>query len=380
MVHARVLVRLNVPLTGRDELDEVAEVLESGFLTQGPKAAELERCVAEFTGATHAFATSSATTGLHLALHALGVGQGDEVIVPDFSFPATANVVVQLGAVPVFVDVDLATFNLDSGFLEEAITDRTRAVMPVHAFGLTADMTAICAIADRRGIPVVEDAACALGATHRGRPAGSLGAAGVFSFHPRKIITTGEGGMVATSRDSLADRIAVLRSHGAVRGSHFMSFVDVGFNYRLSDVHAAIGLAQWRRLDEILRRRRELAAVYAGVLSSVPGVTPPAVPETDMHSWQSYVVLLDEDVDRDAVIDRMRDADVETTLGTYSMHLQPYFRERFGIPDERLPRATRAQRSALTLPLYPQLADADVVRVADLLADAVAASRTGTAL
>jgi perosamine synthetase len=369
-------VRLNVPLVGAEELELVSEVLDSGYLTQGPKAAEFESLITERIGAESGFATSSATTGLHLALHALGVQPGDEVIVPDFSFPATANAVIQQGAIPVFVDIRLDTFNLDADLLERAITPRTRAIMPVHAFGLTADMSAISEIAARHGLPVIEDAACALGATHRGREAGTLGTAGVFSFHPRKIITTGEGGLISTSDPELAQRIAVLRSHGAIRGSHYMSFIDAGFNYRLSDVHAAIGIGQMGKLEHILQRRRALADVYDGLLADVPGVTAPSAPEGDVHSYQSYVVLLDADVDRDAVIDRMKEADIETTLGTYSMHLQPYFRERFGIADEELPASTRAHWSALTLPLYPQLRDDELARVTEALGRAVSASRS----
>jgi perosamine synthetase len=370
-------MRLNVPLTGAEELQLIEEVLDSGFLTQGARAAEFERLIAESVGSEHAFAVSSATTGLHLALHAAGVMAGDEVIVPDFSFPATANVVIQQGATPVFVDIDLETFNLDPAQLEAAITPRTTAIMPVHAFGLTADMDPINRIAESHGIPVIEDAACALGATYHGHQAGTLSLAGVFSFHPRKIITTAEGGMITTSDEALSDRLRVLRSHGAVRGSHFMSFIDAGYNYRLSDVHAAIGVAQMDRLDGILRRRRELAAEYGAALAGLAGVRAPVVPDGMLHSYQSYVVLLDEDIDRDRVIDAMKANDVEATLGTYSMHLQPYFRERFGIADEELPAGTRAQRSALTIPLYPQLTGADVEKVVETLASAIASVRSG---
>ncbi len=361
-------MRLNVPLTGAEELAAVGEVLESGYLTQGPKVVEFERLVAGYVGADHGFATSSATTGIHLSLHAAGVRPGDEVVIPDFSFPATANAVIQQGAVPVFVDIDLATFNMDPSLLEAAITERTRAIMPVHAFGLPADMDPINAVAARHGLPVIEDAACALGGIYRGRQAGSLGTAGVFSFHPRKIITTGEGGLITTSDEAMADRIRVLRTHGSVRGSHYMSFVDAGYNYRLSDVLGAIGVAQMARLDHIVERRQELGARYAVELESVEGAAAPTVPEGTRHAFQSYVVLLDEGIDRDAAIDAMREAGIETTLGTYSMHLQPYFRERFGIADEELPMATRAHRSALTLPLYPQLDDDDVRRVCETLA------------
>jgi perosamine synthetase len=371
-------VRLNVPLTGVDELELIAEVLESGFLTQGPKAAEFERLIAEYVNVESAFAVSSATTGLHLALHAAGVKPGDEVVIPDLSFPATANAVIQAGATPVFVDISLDTYNLDPTLLDAAITPRTTAIMPVHAFGLTADMDPINVIGATHGIPVIEDAACALGATYRGRQAGSLGIAGVFSFHPRKIITTGEGGMITTSDSAIAERITVLRSHGAIRGTHYMSFIDAGFNYRLSDVHAAIGIVQMRKLEHILSRRRELAHTYNEILADIDGVTIPTVPDGSVHSYQSYVVMLDVDIDRDAVIDSMKTRDIETTLGTYSMHLQPYFRDRFGISDEQLPQATRAQASALTIPLYPQLGNHELEAVAEALTQSITAVRNGS--
>lgn len=370
-------MRLNIPLTGDLEVEAVREVIESGYLTQGPKTAAFEAAIREYTEARHAAAVSSATTGLHLALVALGVQPGDEVIIPGFSFPATANAVIQQGAIPVFVDIDIETFNLDPSLLEQAITERTRVIMPVHAFGLCADMDAINDIADRHGLPVLEDAACALGGTYHGRHAGTLGTAGVYSFHPRKIITTAEGGMITTDNDELAARIGVLRAHGAVRGELFMEFVDAGFNYRLSDVHSAIGLAQMQRITEIVDGRRAAAQKLRAALEGIDGVRLPIEPKTIAHTYQSFVILLDDDIDRDEVIRRMRTRDIETTLGTYGMHLQPYFRDRFGISDAQLPQTTRAHHQALTLPLYPQLEASDMVMIADALRASVAESRRG---
>lgn len=364
-------MRLNLPLTGSEELAQVASVLDSGYLTQGPKAAEFEHLVADFVGVRHAFATSSCTTALHLSLVALAVGPGNEVIVPDFTFPATANVVVQQGAVPVIVDVDLETFCIDPEALAAAITPRTKAIVVVHAFGLCADMDAINAVADRSGIPVVEDAACALGGTYHGRPAGSLARIGAFSFHPRKIITTGEGGMVTTDDDTLAESISVLRTHGGVRGELFLSFERAGFNYRLSDVNAAIGVAQMARLRELVRRRRVHAEMLTNLFEAVPGLRTPAEPEGVEHTYQSYVLLLDETVDRDAVIRETRQRGVETTLGTYSLTSQPFFQHL--LPQDLAKNGSHAYRQTLTVPLYPQLSPSDLHRIAETVAASVEA-------
>ncbi|KRA29938.1 MULTISPECIES: DegT/DnrJ/EryC1/StrS family aminotransferase [unclassified Nocardioides] len=368
-------MRLNIPTLDDAELKAVGEVLATGMLTQGAQAARLEQLMCELTGASRAAAVSSATTGLHLALVALGVGPTDEVIMPAFSFPATANVVVQQGARPVFADIDPVTFNIRPDLIEAAVTSRTKAVMPVHAFGLCAEMDAINEVAGRHGLPVIEDAACAVGGTFRGRAAGSMGTAGVFSFHPRKVITTGEGGMITTSDEALADQLNLLRAHGARRGELFMEFVEAGFNYRLSDIHAAIGVVQMGKLLAIVAERQRLAAALSSRLVDIEGVTVPSAPSHVVPTFQSYVVRLDDLIDRDGVIRSLRELDIESTLGTYGMHLQPYFQKTMGDLAADLPNATQAHHQALTLPLYPGLADGDLDQIATALRAAVAKNR-----
>ena len=355
------------PETGEAELAEIRDVLASGYLTQGPKVAEFEEMVRSHVGSRHAFAVTSATTALHLTLAALDVGPGDEVLVADFTFPATANVVVQQAAVPILVDVESSTFAMDPDDLERRITVRSRAIIPVHPFGLPADMDPIMAIARRHGLPVIEDAACALGATYHDRPAGGIGTAGCFSFHPRKSITTGEGGMIMTSDDELAARIRLLRSHGGVREEGRFRFEAAGFNYRLSDILAAVGVAQMRRFDTFLKTRRRIAAWYDAALAGVPRLRLPITPPQRTHTYQSYVVLLDTDVDRDTVIRSLRSDGIETTLGTYALHAQPFFSRTYGTRPGDLPASYRAFTGSLALPLHGGLREADVAVVAERL-------------
>lgn len=359
------------PQLGEAELDEVRAVLASGILTQGPKVAELERMVAELIGVPHAFATTSATTGLHLSLVAAGVGAGDEVLVPDYTFPATANVVVQQGAVPVLVDIDLDTFAIDPDELQRRISPRTRAVIPVHPFGLPADMGAVAEIADRHGLFVIEDAACALGATIGSQRVGGIGRAGCFSFHPRKSITTGEGGMITTADDELAARIGLLRSHGGIREGGRFRFEAAGFNYRMSDILAAVGVAQLRRLDEHLAARRRVAGWYDRRLAGWDALRMPIVPDGRSHTYQSYVVLLDEAIDRDAVIGALAADGIETTIGTYALHAEPFFGRTYGLRPGDRPRSWRAMRSGLALPLHGGLAERDVELVVERLGAAI---------
>ena len=360
-------IRLNVPTLGIEESEEIEKVLESGYLTQGSKVVEFEDAIREHIDAKHVFATSSATTALHLSLVAIGIKPGDEVLVPDFTFPATANVVVQQGAIPVLVDIDSSTFAMNPEEIESKITPKTKAIMPIDPFGLPYDIDSVQKIAEKYGLPVIEDAACALGATYKDRPIGSFNTTTCFSFHPRKVITTGEGGILATNSDELAKQISILRTHGGIRGELYLSFVEAGFNYRLSDVLAAIGLAQTRKLSTIVKQRQELGSKYNEILKNVDMVTVPQVPSERSHTYQSYVVMLSDEIDRDEVIRQMKTNGVETTLGTYALHAQPYFENSLHVNASEFPVAERAFRQSLTLPLWPGMSHEQVSYVCETL-------------
>lgn len=360
-------IRAGSPEIGDEELRAVAEVLRSGFLVQAARVQEFERRVAAYLGVGHAVAVSSGTAALHLAVLALGIGPGDEVLVPDYTFPASANVVERAGATPVLVDVRLDTYNVDVDALAAAVTSRTKAIMPVHLFGLPADMDPVLEVARAHRLHVIEDAACALGATYRGRKCGAMGAANAFSFHPRKVITTGEGGMVTTNDAALAERVTRLRNHGQQVQDGRVRFVDAGLNYRMTDIQGALGVAQMDRLDGILARRAELAARYDAALAGVRGLTRPIVPDGLRSAWQGYVVRLDDDVDRGALQARLRGQEIETLIGTYAVSAQPHYAG----PGRPLPSARRAQEHCLSLPMHTRLADEDVDTVAAALREAL---------
>jgi len=296
---------LKVPITkpsfGEAELRAVAEPLESGWVVQGPRVREFEQRFTAYTGAEHAVATTSCTAALHLAVAALGLEPGDEVIVPAFTWVSTANVVEYMGATPRFCDVDLATFNLDPATLEPLVNERTVGIIPVHLFGLCADLDPIRALAETRNLWVVEDAACALGAWQDGRHAGTLGDIGAFSFHPRKSVTTGEGGMLITGETEWARTAGSLRDHGAGRsdlsrhqdpyGFLLSEFHRLGYNYRMTDIQAALGCAQMERVDWMLSERRRRAALYDEALAGLEWLATPVTPEGNVHGYQSYVCL-----------------------------------------------------------------------------------------
>ena len=349
-------------ITYEEVAADVEAILRSGQLTSGPYVAAFEAQIAAAVGVEHAVTTTSATTALHLALAAVGVLPGDEVLVSDFTFPASGNVIVQLGAIPVLVDSEPDRFVLDLDDAKSKVTARTRAIMPVDPFGQPAPMTAVVELANAHDLAVVEDAACALGSSIDGKACGSWPGAGCFSFHPRKVVTTGEGGAVATNDAALAARLRLLRNHGGEPGGVGQNFVENGFNYRLGEIPAALGSAQLRRLDEIIGDRRRAAACYSRALDGVVGVTVPHPAENELWTHQSFVVMLDDAIDRDGVQRALGAREIETTLGTYAMHAHPSF-ARFGYSPGDLPNAWRYQQQSLTLPLPPRLTEADVERV-----------------
>ncbi len=359
------MIPLIRPFLDEAELQEIAQVLSSGFLTQGPKTAEFEQRVAEHIGCKYAFAMSSCTTALHLALVALDIKHGDEVLVADFTFPATANVVVQQGARPVLVDIDLDTFTMSPDDLERKISSHTKAIIPVDAFGCAANYDPILAIAEKHRLPVIEDAATAIGAKYYDRFCGNLSTIGCFSFHPRKVITTGEGGMITTNDSVLAEKIRLLRSHGGVKTGAWFQYEAAGFNYRLSDILSAVGVAQMAKLPMLIERKRLLASLMSQRLSKLAGVCLPTEPKWGGHIYQSYVILIDPQFDRDKVVTEMRARGVEATIGTYALHDQPVYQRQFGYQAGQLPNSHAAFRRSITLPLYPQMSESDLDLVVD---------------
>jgi dTDP-4-amino-4,6-dideoxygalactose transaminase len=367
------VIRLARPDIDDAEIGAAGDALRSGQLVQGPKVAGFEQALCQLTGAPYVAAVSNGTAALHLALLALGIGRGDKVAVTTFSWPATANVIELCGAVPMFVDIEPVTWGMDPDRLDETLARTSvRAVMPVHAFGAMADMRRIRDVARRHGVPIIEDAACALGAVLDGIPAGAWGTLGCFSFHPRKAATTGEGGAITSQDPAHHRRIQILRNHGQDPLAPEPDFVAPGFNYRLSEMQAAVGLAQLAKIDRFISARRALAARYDELLATLP-VTTPRSHATEAHVYQSYVVLLPETmVDRrKALIGRLRDAGVETTIGTYHMPLLSYYRKAYGYGPGDFPVSESVAARALALPMHSQLATTDVDAVVEALGTAL---------
>ena len=387
---ARPFLPFALPEIGDEEIAEVVDTLKSGWVTTGPKAKRFETAFTEFLGdaSLESIAVNSATAGLHLALEALGIGPGDEVITTTHTFTATAEVVRYLGADVVLVDIDPATLNIDPKAIEAAITPRTKCILPVHYAGLAADMPAILDIARRHGLKVVEDAAHALPTLSAGALVGTLGSdITVFSFYANKTMTTGEGGMIVTRHPELAKRMKVMRLHGMSRDafdrftatvpSWYYEIVAPGFKYNLTDIGAALGLQQLKRLDAFQEKRIDLAAKLNAGLAGLPLTLPPMPDEAagNTHSWHLYVVRLTDDakVARDTFIERLFASGIGVSVHYIPLHLQPYWRDRYALKPEQFPHSQRAFERMVTLPLYTRMTDDDVARVCDAVRDALAA-------
>ncbi|MCA0177983.1 MAG: DegT/DnrJ/EryC1/StrS family aminotransferase [Proteobacteria bacterium] len=366
------------PDIGEAEIAAVTQALRSGWVTTGPVTQRFEQAFQAFLGdeALHCLAVNSATAGLHLALEALGIGPGDEVITTTHTFTATAEVVRYLGADVKLVDIDPATLNIDVAAIEAAITPATKAIIPVHYAGLAVDMPAVLAMARRRGLKVVEDAAHALPTRVGGELVGTLGSdATVFSFYANKTMTTGEGGMLVTRDAALAQRAKVMRLHGmsrdafdrftATRPSWYYEIVAPGFKYNLTDIAAALGAEQLKRLPAFLARRQQLAARYQAALADLPLILPPDAPAGGTHAWHLYVVRLAEGapMDRDTFIERLYAAGIGCSVHYVPLHLHPYWRDRYGLTPAQFPQSQRAFERMVSLPLFTAMSDAEAERV-----------------
>lgn len=369
------------PWLGKEEAEAAAEAVGSGWIAQGPRVREFEEAFAAAIGTPHAVAVSSCTTALHLALIVAGIGPGDEVIVPSLSFIATANAVRYVGAQPVFADVDLATQNLVPETIRPHLTGRTRAVILVDQAGVPADLDAIRAMCEPLQVSVIEDAACAVGSTYQGRPAGSGAALTAFSFHPRKLLTTGEGGMITTWDASIVARLRRLREHGmdiSAADRHrsqqpvIEHYTEVGFNFRMTDIQAAVGLVQLRKLPEMVARRRALARRYQELLSGIPGLLTADDPPYGETNYQSFWMLLPEEsaVGRDELMRLLADAGVSARRGIMAAHLEPAYADA----KPSLPVTERLTARSLILPLFHQMTEAEQEQVVSVVTSALTSS------
>ena len=365
---------LNIPLTrpyfDEEELEEIEEVLDSGWVSQGPKTKEFEDAFAKYVGAKYAVAVTNCTAALHISLLGIGIGGGDEVIVADFTHPATGHSVLYCGAKPVFVDVNLRTYNIDPSLIADKITEKTKAIIPVHTFGQPADMDAVMEIASDHNLRVIEDAACAHGAKYKDKFAGTIGDIGCFSFHARKGMTTGEGGMVVTDNKKLVEEIRSLSVYGTVSTwdrekidkFSIPEFIKLGYNYKMSDILAAVGVAQLRRIDKLIEKKRDLAEYWNERLQNLEFIVPPYCSKNVKHVYQSYVALVDKKINRNRLIELTRSMGIQTQIGTYACHIQPVYNS-----NQKCPNSLDIFNRSLSLPLYYKLREEDINVAAELL-------------
>ena len=349
------------PFINQAVRDKVLEVLDSGFLTEGTVTRELEELFSKYTDTLHAIAFTSCTTGMETALRALGIGPGDEVIVPDYTYPATASVVNIVGAKIVIVDIDPQTMLLDYAALENAITPATKAILPVSIFGNPLDYDQLNRIKNKYGLNIIEDAACSIGASFRGKRAGNLADISVFSMHPRKFITTGEGGMLTTNNPGWAEWINSYK-HFGMNGKDSLPFQEIGTNYKLSDILSAIGLEQMRIVDTLFSRRKKLASYYLELIETVSNIEVPATTINGDHAYQSFCVFVEN---RDEIMQDMRSKGIEVQIGTYALHLEPAYQNMKKVGN--LENSTKLFNNALTLPLHKNLSQEDQEKICKII-------------
>jgi len=353
----RKKIKLIEPFVGKEEMKNINKVLRSGWLTEGPRTEELEQRIRQYVGVNYAVAATSCTTAIELALRALKIGPGDEVIIPDFTHPATGNMVRWVGATPVLVDVDMSSYNIDPEEVEKAITKKTRCILPVSWGGNPLDIGPLDEMKEKHDLLIVEDAACSLGAEYNGKKTGTMADITCLSFHPRKIITTGEGGMSVTDDPDNAERMRRLKKFGMETINGEIRFTGEGTNYKLSDVLAAIGLAQMDKIDVIIKRRIQLAKYYTDLLAKVDSVRPPEEKKNAKHTYQTYAIYIEKEGARDKIIENLRKENIETQIGTYALHLQPSYRQAKKVGE--LERTEKLYRNLLTLPMCQSMTKAD---------------------
>ncbi len=375
------------PDIGDDDVREVTEALQSGWVTTGPKTREFEGAFAASVGAKHAIALNSCTAALHLSLEAVGVRKGDEVITTPYTFAASAEVIRYFDARPVLVDVDAETLNIRPELIEPAVTAKTKAILPVHIAGASADLDPILDVARRHGLAVIEDAAHSFPTRYKGRLIGGIGDFTCFSFYATKTITTGEGGMITTNDDALADRCRIMSLHGiskdawkryTAEGSWYYEIIAPGFKYNMTDIAAALGLAQLRKTERMLRRREEIAARYSEAFAGVPELQIPGVPAYSTHVWHLYMLRLRLErltIDRAAFVERLRERNIGVSVHFIPLHVHPYYRETYGYAPEDYPVAYREYLREISLPIYSTMSDDDVESVIGAVVDIVAAHR-----
>lgn len=363
----KIMIKLSRPYIPEVAYKRVIEVLKSGDLVQGKYVEQFEKDLKDYLSIEYAVLVSSGTAALHLSLVALGIKEGDEVIIPAFTFPATANVIELVGAKPVLVDINLDDFCINVSLIEKAITTKTKAIIPVHEFGLSAEIERIVDIAKKYNLFVIEDAACALGSEYKGKKCGTFGDIGCFSLHPRKAITTGEGGIIVTNNFQVAEKLRSLRNHGIKYRTNRAEFIYAGFNYRLTEVQAVIGIEQLKIIDELIDKRIQVAKMYDDLLRDIDWIKTPKVFNDRKMIYQTYHILISEHIKRNNLIKYLRESGIETNLGAYAINCLSYYQKKYHLNNKEFPNSIKSYKTGLALPIGPHLDKNSIVKIQEII-------------